>query len=650
MIVGTAGHIDHGKTSLVRALTGVDADRLAEEKRRGITIDLGYAYLPTAVDDMLGFVDVPGHERLIHNMLAGATGIDHALLVVAADDGIMPQSREHLSVLRLLGLREGTVVITKCDRAGADRVAQVLEAVRIWLRDTFLADAPVFAVSCTTGSGVEALKQHLLQRANVMHVAQALPAVAEEEPSAVDDQGFRLAVDRVFTLPGTGTVVTGTVHSGMVAVGATVRIQPAGQEARVRGLHANNQVREFARRGQRCALNLTGDGVQRSTIRRGDWITDSWVHPSTQRFDGFVELLGDAAVPLRTWMPAHLHLGTADVLCRLVPLSEEALEPGQRGWVQVVCEAPIHACTGDRFILRDQRATQTMAGGVVADVQAPARNRRTLQRLAALETSRISGTGARLVGLLKCQEQPVGSACAAAMWNVRESSLLAAADQDPGLVVLPAAHATEGLQIWNRSRLEAALAVIVEGLDEFHQQFPEEVGCERERLRRLVMPQLESAAFSTLLSQLRERGKIGIRQRWLFLAGHEVRLSEAEHQFRARVLVLLEAAPSDPPWVRGIAASLQMDETVVREYMGRLARGGWVHPVVRDWYFTPGALEALQGVAHRLQTEDGSVSAARFRDRSGLSRKRAIQVLEYFDRVGIMRRIRNTHVFRPGLV
>lgn len=319
MIVGTAGHIDHGKTSLVKALTGIDADRLKEEKARGITIDLGFAYKPTADGGVLGFVDVPGHERLVRNMLAGATGIDHVLLVVAADDGPMPQTREHLAILDLLGLTRGAVVLTKSDLVPDARLAEVRAEIDALLQPTGLAGSPVFAVSNLTGAGMAALEQHLL-------LAQQAQA-----PAAADGL-FRLAVDRCFSLAGIGTVVTGTAVSGRVAVGDRVLVSPRKLPVRVRGLHAQNRESQRGLAGQRLALNLAATGLEKSDIARGDWIVAEAAHAATRRIDARLRLLAGEARDLAHWTPVHLHLGACDVGARVVLLEGPALAPGAARW------------------------------------------------------------------------------------------------------------------------------------------------------------------------------------------------------------------------------------------------------------------------------------------------------------------------------
>jgi selenocysteine-specific elongation factor len=409
MIIGTAGHIDHGKTSLVRALTGVDTDRLPEEKRRGISIELGYAYLHAPDGVSLGFVDVPGHERLLHTMLAGATGIDHALLVVAADDGVMPQTREHLAVVALLGVRAATVAITKIDRIDAATRAARLDEVRAeidtLLAPTPLAHAPVLAVSATTGEGIDALRTRLLE-------------VAREEHAREDELAFRLAVDRAFTLAGVGTVVTGTVFSGTVRIGDELRLVPGERTVRVRGIHAQNQQAEAAHAGQRCALALAG--VTKDEVHRGDWACTPAIALATARVDVLLTLWPDEAKPLRSGATVHAHLGASDVMASVALLDRDALAPGETALAQLVLREEFGAWHGDRGVLRDASATRTVAGVRVLDPFAPVRYRRTHERLRTLAAWAIDDRPARVAALL--HNAPLGIdtarlACALSLSN-----------------------------------------------------------------------------------------------------------------------------------------------------------------------------------------------------------------------------------------
>src|SRR5258705_5408645 len=369
MIVGTAGHIDHGKTALVKALTGVDADRLKEEKVRGITIDLGYAYSDLGDGRQLGFVDVPGHERFVHNMLAGATGIDAALLVVSAAEGIKPQTVEHLQIVDLLGLDRGIVALTKADLADDDQILERMAEVETLLAATSLKGAELVPVSALTGQGVDELKTKLL-------------ALGESSKGAT---GFaRLAIDRCFVLTGAGVIVTGTVHAGEIKVDDRLLLTPSGLEARVRALHAQNRAAQVGRAGERCALNLTGPRLSKDAIRRGHWVVSSELHAPTDRPDVRLSLLASEGQPLKHWSPVHVHLGSAHVMGRVALLEGDRLAPGDTALAQLVLEDKIGALAGDRVILRNPSATRTIAGAVVIDPFGPPRNRRSQRRLAEL--------------------------------------------------------------------------------------------------------------------------------------------------------------------------------------------------------------------------------------------------------------------------
>ncbi|MEO7403811.1 MAG: selenocysteine-specific translation elongation factor, partial [Burkholderiales bacterium] len=368
MIVATAGHVDHGKTSLVRALTGIDTDRLPEEKRRGLTIDLGFAYLPSAQAGTIGFVDVPGHERFVHNMLAGVGGIDVAMLIVAADDGPMPQTREHLAILDLLGVPRGVVALTKIDRVAAERIEEVEAEIIELLEGTTLAGSPIFKVAAPSNVGVDALVAHL-------------HALARDLLPRTPRGNFRLAVDRAFTVAGAGLVVTGTVVAGRVAVGETVRAQLAGVTARIRSLHAQNAKAEVGQVGERCALNLTSTERGLDQVARGDWVVGAGAPEPAARIDIRLRILKSEARALAHWTPVHVHLGANDVTGRVALLEAKSIAPGANGLAQLVLDRPLAGAFGDRLIIRDQSARRTIGGGYVLDMLAPGRGRAKPERL-----------------------------------------------------------------------------------------------------------------------------------------------------------------------------------------------------------------------------------------------------------------------------
>src|SRR5947208_1899495 len=375
MILATAGHIDHGKTALIRALTGVDADRLPEEKRRGLTIDLGFAYATLPDGTELGFVDVPGHERFLPNMLAGILSIDRVLLIVAADDGPRPQTLEHLDILELIGIAELTGVVTKIDRVPDERRAAVETEVAALLAEAGYENSPIFAVSSVTGEGIPELSDHLSRTARIADAARAA-----RPPTG----HFRLPIDRACSLPAIGLVVTGTVAAGAATPGDHLLLSPRGIEVRVRGIHAHNRPIERAVAGDRCALNLAGNFPEGGEPRRGDWVVGPAAHLPTSRIDCHLTMSRSAPAPLRDGLPVHVHLGTEDVVGRAAVLGARAIAPGESGFVQLDLGQPVGALWGDRIVLRDHAARHTLAGGRTLDPLPPRRGRSRPERLAVL--------------------------------------------------------------------------------------------------------------------------------------------------------------------------------------------------------------------------------------------------------------------------
>ena len=397
MLIATAGHVDHGKTVLVKALTGVDTDRLPEEKARGLSIDLGFAYHTRPDGGVLGFVDVPGHERFIRNMLAGVAAIDYALLVVAVDDGPMPQTREHLAILDLLGVSAGAVVVTKVDLSDDSRVAAVTGRIEKLVEGTGLEGAPVFPVSALSGAGMAALHEHLTGLAAERRAARVRTGAR-----------FRLAVDRCFTVRGAGVVVTGAVFSGEVAVGDRLVLAPAGTGVRVRRIHAQSRPAERGTPGERCAINLAGTELGRTDIRRGDWLTGEPSPGVSQRFDAELRVLASEERPLSHWTPVHVHAGAASLTGRVAVLEGRSIAPGQQGLVQVVVDQPFVGVRGDRFILRDQSARRTVAGGAVLDPAGAIRGRARPERITALRAFAAHAPDRALAGPARDERQRSG--------------------------------------------------------------------------------------------------------------------------------------------------------------------------------------------------------------------------------------------------
>ena len=631
MIVGTAGHIDHGKSTLVRALTGVDTDRLPEEKARGISIELGYAYASLGTGEVLGFIDVPGHEGFVHTMLAGATGIDCALLVVAADDGVMPQTREHFHILLLLGITTGAIALTKIDVVTKARVAEVEREVRALLAATAWRDAPIFPVSGRTEAGLEALRDFL-------------SACAQKQQRGAADAQFRLAVDRSFTLPGVGTVVTGTVHSGQVSVGSSVIIAPHGREVRVRGIHAQNRPAEVGNAGERCALNLAG--IARDQVSRGDWVVAPEAKLATDRLDARLALLSDEPKALRSGANVHVHCGAARVAARLVVLDDataahgDEISPGSNRLVQLILQQPIAAWHGDRFIVRDAAARRTMGGGTVLDPFAPARYRRSPERLAVLGALEAATPGARLAMLSDQARFGVDLKRFARACTIR--------NLDPHVNPLALRRITTAsidFAIGN-GHWCALQQGALEALARFHQAHPDELGPDRARVKRMAFPRLDDGLADALVADLIETGKVRRTGPWLHLPQHDNAPTAQERAMLDNLLPHLLESPFDPPWVRDLAKISARPEALVRTAMIRASKRGETFQIVRDLFYHPLAVRDLATTANSLYQAEGEVRAAAFRDATGLGRKRAIQILEFFDRVGFTRRARDKHIVR----
>jgi selenocysteine-specific elongation factor len=631
MLIGTAGHIDHGKTTLVKALTGVDADRLPQEKARGITLDLGYAYTPLADGSVLGFVDVPGHEKLVHNMLAGATAIDFVLLAIAADDGPMPQTREHLELLDLLGLRHGAIALTKTDTVSSDRLAEAQREVARAVSGTGLSDSPVFPVSGLGGEGVAELRAHLETAAKTM-------------PRRPSGGRFRLAIDRSFSLKGVGTVVTGTAHAGTVTVGDTLVLSPPGLEARVRGLHVQDRVAEDGRAGDRCALALKGD-FEKKDIKRGMWLVDSALQAPLSRFQGELRVPGDQQA-LKHMQTVHVHLGTEDIIGRVALLDCRKLEPGGEALVEILLERETSVLRGDRFILRDAGAQRTVGGGRVLDIFPPARHKRTPERLVLLEGMRGNDPAAVLDLLAERSPTGVDLTRFALGWNLDDAQA-GALWRQVGLQIFGNGDTMTGLaqQAWDALRTK-----LLEALGREHEVNPDMIGVEPDRLRRLISTGLPRPVFDALIAQLLSSGVIVRSRTWLHLPAHRASVNADDRKQFAELKSLLDARPYNPPRVRDVSNATGARETDVRQLFKRLARAGELYPVAHDHYFTADAVAELAGIVDRLNVEQGAARAATFRDMlfhdgSG-GRKVAIRILEFFDRVGYTRRIGDDHVLR----
>ena len=685
MIVATAGHVDHGKTALVRALTGVDTDRLPEEKQRGLTIDLGFAYHPLDGGHVLGFVDVPGHERFVRNMLAGVGSVDLALVVVAADDGVMPQTREHAAILDLIGVTGCIAVVSKVDKVDAARAAEVGAEIESLLSATGMGGVEVHRVSALSGAGMDALAAALRQRALGLAARAA-------------NGRFRLCIDRVFTLKGAGLVVTGTVHAGTAHTGERLVVTPGGHEARIRGIHAQDRPAERARAGERCALNLSGRGLGPGTIARGDWVVDRALHAPGDRIDVRLRVLPAETRALRHWTPVHVHLAASHSTARVAVLGAGGIAPGGDGRVQVVLDRPLHALSGDRIVIRDQSATRTMGGGTVIDPFSPKRGRARPARLAWLDA--IEGRGLERVGARAFERHDTERAVethgtkkkdARADEGHEPEPAVTRADEEPDpewtggralgmhepepAVARVIASMGTGVDAgWIRRTfgvtdpeiermLDAAGAVRVPGagddqcfspahwadlqneilafLQTFHRERPRLHGANANDVRSGIARRVNQGVVEHALAALLRKGAIARRGVTVRLPEHRVTLGANDERLWPRVARALDPAKGSPPSLRQAAEQLKIDEAALGALLKRATNAGLVLPVTRTRFVPLAAAGDLAARAESLAgtSPDGRFTAAEYKEHARIGRNFAIELLEFFDRNGFTERI-----------
>lgn len=622
-IIGTAGHIDHGKTVLVRALTGRDTDRLAEEKLRGISIDLGFA--PFELDDgrVAGIVDVPGHENFVRNMMAGATGVDLALLVVAADDSVMPQTREHLAILDLLGVSRGVVALTKSDLVDEEMLGLVADEVRELLAGTRLEGIPVIAVSGVTGAGVEKLKKLLNEAAGkVRFKDERLPA--------------RLPIDRVFTLKGIGTVVTGTLWSGTIANGEKLELLPPGREVRVRSVEVHDAERASASAGERVAVNLAG--VSKAEVSRGDVLAAPGYLRPTYMLDASLSLLRDSPRQLRRGSRVRFHHGTREVLGRVFPLGSDIITPGDEQPCQMRLESMAVLAPGDRFVIRSYSPVTTIGGGVVVDAH-PGKHRPRDAEAVLKEFEALKLADAR---------DSVAIALARALRPMTASGLVLQAGMPPtfveeGLGSLASkgealtfsdrsGHATEYLSKSEYQKLSTHIRSL---LNDFHKANPLADGVARETLKKQLLPDWEPRGADMLMERLEEDGFFESDGKKAHLPGTGASITSEQEKLAATIIERIESTPVSPPALAELSSELGADRKTVSGLLALAERDGKVVRVSPDLYFSPGAIKGIESALRaRLETE-GRITVSEFRDIIGTSRKYALPLLEYFDRARV---------------
>jgi selenocysteine-specific elongation factor len=626
VIIGTAGHIDHGKSALVLALTGTDPDRLAEEKRRGITIDLGFAHLDLGDGVRVGFVDVPGHERFVRNMLAGASGIDLVMLVIAADESIKPQTREHFEICKLLGVRRGLVALTKRDLVDSDLLETVRLEVREFVAGSFLEGAPVVAVSARTGEGLEELRAEL-KRLSVETEARPL------------DRPFRLPIDRAFVIKGFGTVVTGTLVAGRIArteKDPDVELFPVRRRVRVRGIEVHNEAAREAQAGQRTALNLAG--IEAREVTRGMVLAAPGLFEPTDRLDCSLSLLGSAR-PLKNRSRVHFHSGTAETLAEVVLVDGREISPGERTYAQLrLAEAGLYL-PGDRFIVRQFSPVTTIGGGVVLDNQPP--KHRAGDRAAAAWLAELERGGPE--SWLELLVRAAGEATLPALtartgWSqeevLRRSRALVEARRlvmvgQPPAAVLHAEH------------FNSVMAGILAALERFHAQNPLVPGLAKEDLRgRLasVSPLPSAMLFNVALQALGAQGRVESEGEMVRLAGRGVRLSAEESAAKESISRAFEQAGLAVPAAAEVLAGLSLDRARAEKIFQILLREKVLVKVSEGLVFHRSALDRLRQLLERRKAQSERIDVPAFKEMAGITRKYAIPLLEYLDRERVTRR------------
>ena len=627
MIIATAGHVDHGKTRLVQALTGVDTDTLAEEKRRGLSIDIGFAYLPLADAPSIGFIDVPGHERFMRNALCGLAAADFVLLVVAADDGPMPQTREHLAIIDLLGFRRGAIVISKIDRVEQGRVAEVMHHLDTLLQATTLALWPRFALSAESMQGLQDLRKRLIREAS---------CTAPADANAQDSDNFRMPVDRCFEKRGAGLVVTGTVFAGCLRRDDSVTIAGSGMRLRVRELRVHERERDCALPGQRCAINLTGTQLRKDLIHRGSWVTSPRVAAPVERFDAEISIVKDAQSDLRHWMPVHLHLAAAETTARVALLQRNSIAPAQRGLVQLVCDGPVGAAFGDHLVIRDQSARHTLGGGRVLDIFPPRRGRASAQRLDWLRQMALPDPAGALRALLQSSSDGVDLEQFALNRNL--GSAAQAQDIHPeDMVLLEIAGRQAGFSM---DVADAHRASVVAALQRCHRASPDAVGFSRAQLHRQLQPKLAPALLQAWIEQLQQQAVIEVDGAGYRLAGRRVSLDQEASRHWQTIESTLASNGLRPMTPIELAETTGLSVARLKPLLQRFVGGGYLVKLSANLLLLPEVLFDLQKLIERLQarSDGGEFSVADFRDASGIGRNRCIEILESFDARGITRR------------
>ena len=632
VILGTAGHIDHGKTALVKALTGVDTDRLKEEKERGITIELGFTFLDLPSGIRLGIIDVPGHERFVKHMVAGVWGIDLVALIIAADEGVMPQTKEHLDICKLLKVKKGLIVLTKIDLVERELLELVREEVTDIAKDTFLKDAPILAVSSLTGEGIPQL-------------ISTLDHLSKEVKERSSDGLFRLPIDRIFVMKGFGTVVTGTIVSGKLSLGETVEILPSGLEGKVRNLQVYNQPMEEATAGERAAVNL--QGIETSAIERGDVLVHPKTLTPTSLLDVYLEYLSIAPRPLKHRTQQRFHMGTSSTTASIFLLDREELAPGEEGFAQLRLERSVVSFPQDRFVIRGSGAIQTLGGGVVLDTH-PIKHRRysppVINDLILLKDGsseqainqyilRSGIAGISFGDLLNRVAMPP---------NEIQTILRKMIERGDILLVDP-----EKLKVIENSQYQRLKEMTLIQLREFHQRFPMRIGLAKEEVRTKLPVELDMKLFQILINGLIQSKEVVLERDKLKLHGHQISSAD-EKGLVKRVEEAILRGKLQPPSPKELSEEWSEEEERVLAVFEYLAHEGMLVKIKSGMYFHRIHFENLKGELINFLKSHKEITTSQFKELTGASRKYVIPLIEYFDQMKLTLRLGEKRILRTA--
>jgi selenocysteine-specific elongation factor len=629
IILGTAGHIDHGKTTLIKAITGIDTDRLKEEKERGITIELGFAHMQLPSGQTIGIIDVPGHEKFVKNMVAGATGIDLVALIIAADEGVMPQTREHLEICQLLKIGQGIVVLTKIDMVDEEWLELVREDVREYLSSTFLVGAPIVEVSAVSGEGIEAL-------------IQVIDRLTQEIPGRDLGHIFRLPVDRVFSMKGFGTVVTGTAVSGAIETGDDVTVYPQGFSARIRGIQVYNQEVGIVRAGLRTAINL--QSVEKAQVQRGNVVATKGTLKSTYMVDVLLELLPSAPRPLKNRAKARFHAGTAEIIATVVLLDRNELNPGESCFSQIRLESETTVLGGDRFVLRSYSPVQAIGGGEILHPYPLKKKRfsdRVLSELAVLRKgdrrevveqfvsiARFDGlTADDLSFLCNVNRKKLDDVLKALLAQKR----IVRYDKDRGLFI----HAS----FLNKAREE-----MLSTLGKYHRDFPLKAGLLKEELRSRTMGSKSQKLFNYAIAVLDQEGTVVQEKDVIRLASHQVHLAKDQEKIKEDIERIYREGGLQPPYFKEVRGRIGDDRA--DEILPILLKDGILVKAKEDLFFHQQAVEDLKKRLISFLRKEGEIDTAQLKSMTNSSRKYTIPLIEYFDRTQITVRVGDRRVLR----